>query len=200
MLSNKPKINFNVEFHVPSKVTHVFTDGEYDKIDKFEDYPKPISGSITDDEDNNIGSIFAYLLPNTCDFFEKCDAESGDCYTIASVICGNDGSVEMFDEFTNVFILDKIEISEKYRNSGIGTAIMKTLPKMLKYEFEFVEAIFLYASDFNKAKVSGFDSHDYKEGSEKLIEFYKRCGYKIVKDNVMFCDMRNMIEILKTSE
>jgi len=38
----------------------------------------------------------------------------------------------------------------------------------------------------------GFDSQSYKDGSDNLIEFYKKCGYKIAKGNVMFFDMRKM--------
>lgn len=86
-----------------------------------------------------------------------------------------------------IFILDHIELDEKYRHKGIGSDLIKNLPNMLRYQFDYGSNIFLCASDFESAKKYGFESDEYKNACLKLIEFYKKCGYKIIKDNVMVC-------------
>ena len=55
MYSNKPQISFSTQSQMPCEATHLFTDGKYDTEDNYDDYPKPVSGSIADDEDNAIG-------------------------------------------------------------------------------------------------------------------------------------------------
>lgn len=63
---------------------------------------------------------------------------------------------------------------------------MKNLPKMLQYQFDAGYTIFLCASDYISANHHGFDSLQYKIGIDRLINFYKRFGFRVIKDNIMF--------------
>ena len=60
---------------------------------------------------------------------------------------------------------------------------------MMNYQFSSGKAIFLCASDYESADKYGFDSEEYREGTKKLVEFYKKLGFKVVKNNVMvYCE------------
>lgn len=129
-------------------------------------------------------------MPNDTLFYERCDAVSGDCNVIASCICGKSGAVlkkYLKDEFkfSNIYILDNITINKEYRNHGIGSTIIKNLFKRLIYQFGSASTIFLCASDFESAKLYGFDSENYKTGTKRLIKFYSELGFKTIKNNVM---------------
>ncbi|MEG1862732.1 MAG: hypothetical protein RR198_03905, partial [Oscillospiraceae bacterium] len=89
------------------------------------------------------------------------------------------------NKYSQIFILDKIEINEKFRHKGIGSSVLKNLPQMLQYQFDAGYTIFLNASDYESASCYGFDSMQYKKGSKRLVEFYKKVGYETIKDNVM---------------
>ena len=69
---------------------------------------------------------------------------------------------------------------------GIGTDVMKNLPKMLQYQFDVGYTIFLCARDYISAQKHGFDSLQYKAGTDRLINFYKKVGFRVIKGNIMF--------------
>ena len=52
-------------------------------------------------------------------------------------------------------------------------------------KLEFCRIIFLQASDFETGHKLGFDSKEYIEGNKRLMDFYKKAGFKTVKENVM---------------
>lgn len=119
---------------------------------------------------------------------------SGDCEVIASSICGKRGNVLKkhipdISDFDTILILDKIEINKNFRRNGIGSGIIRKLIYMMHYQFGSGKAIFLCASDYESADKYGFDSEEYREGTKKLVEFYKKLGFKVVKNNVMvYCE------------
>jgi len=128
---------------------------------------------------------------NDRNFYYRCDAVSGDYEVIAAAVCNRDGSVNKRyvskeNPWGQIFLLDKIEIQEKYQNLGVGSTIIEFLPKMLIHQFDWLTGIFFCASDYSSAHKYGFDSEEYKQGCQKLIDFYKKRGYRIVKDNVMY--------------
>lgn len=95
------------------------------------------SAEIYSENDTSIGKTSGFLLYNDVDFLDRCDAVSGDCETIASVVCKNDGSVlkkflSKGNEYDQIFI---IEINEDFRMKEIATSILTNLPSMLSYQF-----------------------------------------------------------------
>ena len=51
---------------------------------------------------------------------------------------------------------------------------------MINHQFDSGKALFLCASDFESANKYGFDSKEYKEGTKRLVEFYKKLGFKVI--------------------
>ena len=177
-------MNYTVKFDVPSEMEHTFNEGKYEVRDLYESIPLPVIAYIEDEKCQQIGEIKGYFLYNTPDFLYKCDNESGDIAVIAEGICDENEMVDMLEEDAGVFILDNLLIFESHSGLGIGSSIMKNLPHMVNNQFNLVNAIFLCASDFTND--SGFDSQEYKEGTDRLIKFYEKCGYEVIKDSVMF--------------
>ncbi len=186
-------MDFEITLKLNDYVTYVFNNEEFKAYDAEKDGPITINGDIIVDG-NAIGNLKGYQLYSDANLCMLCDEISGDCEKIAATICDKTGAVSkkyLSDAtgFDRIFILDKIEINENFRNKGIGSAIIKKLPKMLQYQFDFDSSIFLCAGDFESAKKYGFKSEEYKKGSKRLVEFYKRCGYKMIKNNVMVCNI-----------
>ena len=183
-------MEFSVEFNRSNDICFDFNDNECSPVDLLDDKPYHIIGKIMDDCGNQIGNFFLYELDNDNSFWYKCDAVSGDCEAIASVVCGKRGNVlkkylPNISDFDTILILDKIEIHKNFRGKGIGSSVIRKLLYMMNYQFESGKAIFLCASDYESAKKYGFDSAEYREGTKELIGFYKKLGFKVVKNNVM---------------
>ena len=188
-------MEFELTFSQSDTVVFGFKDSECEPIDLSEEEPTMISGEITIDG-KKIGELTGYELYNDYDFYSLCDAVSGDCEVIASAICGKRGYVLKKyltlpgGDFEKIFILDNIKIDKEYRNKGIGSAVLKNLPKMLRYQFGYGSNIFLCASDFESAHNVGFQSETYKNGNKRLINYYKKFGYRVVKNNIMVYNER----------
>jgi GNAT superfamily N-acetyltransferase len=183
-------MNFTVELNRCNDVCFDFYDDECSPVDLLDGEPYRISGAIKDDGGNQIGNFFLYELDNDSSFWDKCDIISGDCEIIASTVCGERGKIlkkyiPTVSEFETVLVLDKIEINKNFRGNGIGTSVIRKLLYMMNYQFDSCKAIFLCASDYESADKYGFDSEEYREGTKKLVEFYKKLGFKVVKNNVM---------------
>lgn len=187
-------MDFTVELDRSNDVCFDFYDNECSPVDLLVGGPYRISGEIKDDCGNPIGNLFLYELDNDNSFWDKCDMISGDCEVIASSICGKRGNVLKkhipdISDFDTILILDKIEINKNFRRNGIGSGIIRKLIYMMHYQFGSGKAIFLCASDYESADKYGFDSEEYREGTKKLVEFYKKLGFKVVKNNVMvYCE------------
>lgn len=182
---------YEVQFEKQDMILFNFEEGKCHPVDFSNDEPNVINGRITLD-DKKIGFIRLYELDNDNSFFGKCDNASGDCEVIANSICGKRGAVfkkylPLNSEYESILILDQIEIDKEYRNLGIGSEIVKNLLYMINYQFGYGCTIFLCASDYESAKKYGFDSEEYISGRNRLISFYKKAGFRIIKDNVMVC-------------
>ena len=187
-------MDFTVELNRCNDVCFNFYDNECSPVDLVDDEPYQIYGTIKDEDGHEIGDFNLYELDNDCNFYDKCDAVSGDIEVVASTICGKRGNVlKKFipdtTDFDAILILDKITIKKEYRGKGIGSSVIKKLTYMMNYQFGIGKVIFLCASDFESANEYGFDSVEYKEGTKRLVEFYKKLGFKVVKNNVMvYCE------------
>ena len=187
-------MEFMIELYRCNDICFNFVEGECSPVDLVDGEPHKIFGTIKDEDGREIGDFNLYELDNDCEFYDKCDTVSGDVEVVAATICGKRGSVLKkyipdFTYFDTILILDRITIKEKYRGKGIGSSIVKSLAYTMKYQFGSGKAIFLCASDYESADKYGFDSEEYKEGTNKLVEFYKKFGFKVVKNNVMvYCE------------
>ena len=182
-------MDFEIRLERINSIVHNFRDGNHEPYDLAEDEPSVICGNICI-EDESIGSIRLYELCNDKNFFSLLDSVDEDCSIIARVICGKSGAVlkkylSGESEYDPVYILDQIAIDREFRNRGIGSVIIKNLLKMINYQFGRGSTVFLCASDYESAEQYGFESSEYEEGKNRLIEFYKKLGFRIVKDNIM---------------
>ena len=186
------KLHFTVELNKCNDVSFNFYDNECSPNDVVSGEPYQIFGTIKDEDGNEIGDFNLYELDNDCNFHEKCDDISGDIEVVASAICGKKGNVLRkyvpdATDFDTILILDKITIKKEYRGKGIGSSVVIKLMYMMNYQFDSGKTLFLCASDFETANEYGFDSIEYKEGTKRLVEFYKKLGFKVVKNNVLVC-------------
>lgn len=154
-----------------------------------EDYNMTIiEGKITYN-DKAVGSLYMYRLFNDECFYEACDDRSGDLAKIAVTICESQDYVSFdFVEIDEpVLILDKLKVDKEYRGKGIGSLIMANLQDMMETQFG-INTIFLLAGAYESKKDSKGkrDSSEYRRQSDKLVEFYSRCGFTHIKDRVMY--------------
>lgn len=182
-------MDFTVILGRKELVTYEFEDDQFEASDADEWEPSLLCGEILVDNEE-IGQITIYKLYNDKNFFNHCDSVSGDLSVVANAICGKSGAIlkkylSGESEYNFVYILDKITIDKEYRNQGIGSAIIKNLLKMINYQFGEGSTIFLCASPYEIAHQYGFESEEYKKETNRLIQFYTKLGFQIVKDNVM---------------
>ena len=182
-------MGITVELNRCNDICFDLVDGECSPTDLLNGDPYQIYGTIKDDG-YEIGNFNLYELENDSSFYDKCDAMSGDIEVVAFAICGKRGNVlkKYIPDatfFDTILILDKITIKREYRGQGIGSSVVRNLLNMINYQFDSGKALFLCASDFESADKYGFDSEEYKEGTKRLVEFYKKLGFKVVKDTVL---------------
>lgn len=188
-------MNFEVTLERNNSVCHQFTDGCYSPTDWFDEEPVAINGEILID-DKKIGSILLYDLYNKGNVIDQCDTLSADCEAIAAAICGKSGRIlsrylSGESQYEPVYILDQIKINKEYRNQGIGSTVIKNLLNMLNYQYGYGRSLFLCASDYESSSRHGFDSVEYKNGNKRLIRFYKRIGFRVVKDSIMVLNRKD---------
>ena len=190
-------MDFSVTLNRVNSLEYLFEDDEFKPFDTSEGEPSSIWGSILVD-DKEIGRVLLYEIYNDNDFLYCCDRMSGDCVAIASAVCGKSGAVLKKylcgeAEYNYIYILDQITINSQYRNLGIGSAVVKNLLNMIRYQFNEGSTIFLCASDYEAAHQHGFQSEEYREGTNRLIQFYMKLGYRVIKDNIMvYNDRRHL--------
>ncbi len=182
-------MGFEVTFSQGPDVIFCFKDGKCVPFDTEEQDSCLVEGTISVD-DKTIGQLTLYKLYPDCNLLDICDSISGDCESVASVICGKRGTVlkkhlpsQVW--YPAIYILDRICIEDQYRGKGIGSAVIKNLLTMLKYKFGDDGVIFLCAGDFEAALSYGFESQEYKTGCDRLVAFYERLGFKVLKGKVM---------------
>ena len=187
-------MGFYFKFNVDYGKMHSFDDSTYDYYNQIDDELISLYGEIIDDDGKNVGSIKGYYAHNDGSFLSRSDNLSGDCCFVAETICDiKTGAVrsKYFSERNfseRIFVLDQIVIDKEHRGKGIASTIIKNLPEVLNNQFDEDEpgfTIFLCASAMGKTNL-GFDSEEYKKEAAHLVQFYKKHGYKLIKDNVMF--------------
>lgn len=182
-------MEFEVVFEKCNPICCNFADGQYEIHDSSEDELPIIHGNIILN-DENIGYITLLEFCDIDNFYELCDIFSGDSEAIACAVCNKSGKISrrfLPDKSTckSVCILDKIVIEDRFRGMGIGAIIINNIFNIIHNKFG-VSVIFLNASDFESANKYGFESLEYKNGTSRLINFYKKAGFKIIKNNIMF--------------
>lgn len=182
-------MDYKVTLERNNLISHQFTDNRYYPTDLSDEELAVIHGEILIG-DKKIGSICLYELYNEGNVPHQCDSVSADCGVIATAICGMSGRIlsrylSGETQYEPVYILDQIEISKEYRNQGIGSTIIKNLLNMLNYQYGYGQTLFLCASDYESSARYGFDSDEYNNGKKRLIRFYKKLGFRVVKDNIM---------------
>ena len=143
-----------------------------------------ISGEITYGN-QTIGKIRLYEIMNNKMFYESCEEESGDLELIAKTICRGHHYIKsnLVERYKSVLILDNIHVDKEYRGKGIGQLIMSNLQDMMKTQFH-IDTIFLVAGAY---EFNNDDTQDeYETQSDKLVGFYNRCGFNLIKNRVMY--------------
>ena len=193
-------MDFSVVLEQYNTIEHCFTDGKMTSTESNEDEPILINGSIyvEDANSNNkrIGWLTLYQLYNDDDLFLKCDNVSGDCSAVASVINRSKATLKklLSDDFdyATIYILDHIEIDKEYRSLGIGSAIIQNLLKMIQFQFGDEAVLFLCVGAYEAADKFGYDSKEHKTANKRLIRFYERAGFRLIKENVMVYCPKNI--------
>lgn len=165
-----------ISFHIGEKYTYI------DEKDH-----KLVTGDIICFDNVKVGTLQGYLIYSDSSFYDVCSDISDDMKLIADVVCDKDGSVKMTYRSTVsfnscVFVLIDINIDTKYRNLGIGSQVFKHLSKMIHIQFD-VDTIILQANAYEYFA----DEEIHQLNTARLVKFYKRCGFKHISNNIMFC-------------
>ncbi len=94
----------------------------------------------------------------------------------------------------DVLYIDKIFIEEKYRNIGIGSLIVKELPKLIKQILKLKPGcLVLFANPFEIENDKFKPTRDKKK-IKKLIDFYTKNGFERIKETQYL--VKNMDKII----
>ena len=141
------------------------------------------------DEDDECGVEIALI--NIADYM---DSLSGDECVVAENLglfdCGgfaNGKYKHLYEEmkgnllYGNLFYIKDIIVNPEYRGIGIGTEITKNLPNILNRVAGFSPTVVtLCATPIETDR----EDAKFKDEEKKLFQFYKKCGYKNVGENV----------------
>lgn len=131
-------------------------------------------------EEDLVVSASAYLVPwNNC--WEKADDFSHDTAEIAKVICRKDGCIS--PRYTNEWgsiacFMDRLYVPEKFRNRGFASLLQKNLGDLLQKVVPLLCGIYAYTSPWELLD----DKDAYKKRQTELLRFYKKFGFKQIKD------------------
>ena len=110
-------------------------------------------------------------------FAEVVDAFDQDTYNCLSVFLDEQLRYDEALDFSQLFYLDRISITEGFRGLGLGSIFVE----FLKYTFaDITTAIVLQAKAFEKREES---DAVVQNTSEKLCGFYKKHGFEHYKDH-----------------
>lgn len=115
------------------------------------------------------------------DLFDLIDSEKqGVCEYLFSF----DG--EKNDEYVgmdrDVIYIDEIFIEKKYRNMGIGSKIVKELPKFIKQILKLRPGCIVLLANPFEIEEKEFKPTSDKKRIEKLIKFYAKYGFQRIED------------------
>lgn len=143
------------------------------------------------DEHKNIAYLngyfydFNYIYDYGVDLFSTFDEINGDTSNIYNVLFENDEIKPEFETYCdNIFYIDRIYVKKAYRNKGHAKFILSELENILKYICKInVGIIIVCAQPFEKENNKEKMIRDNKGLTNKLINLYKKSGFKEVKTN-----------------
>ena len=146
-----------------------------------------LENHIYSDDGDNIeiyGNAYGRLITTydqvsgrTLNYHDVIDSIDQDTYNCLSVFM--DGNCDFNDElmFDQLFYIDRIIISEKYRNKGLGSILLE----YIKYRLaDITTAIVLQPLAFGWKDES---SEVFEKESERLCRFYKKHGFINYQDD-----------------
>lgn len=86
--------------------------------------------------------------------------------------------------------IDKIFIENKYRNRGIGTKIVKELPRLVKQILKLKPGCIVLLANPFEMKGNDLNASKDKKEIENLINFYTKNGFERIEDTQYL--VRNM--------
>ena len=141
------------------------------------------------DEDDFCDSSVLKAIGN----FMDCEF-GGDEYVVAKNLglfdddgFGSKDNDELFEDMKeyiidgNLFYIKSFVVKSKYRELGLGEKILKSLPVILKKMTKEDVVITLCAAPI---EISRENKKEFQAGEDRLFEFYKRCGYTNIGENV----------------
>lgn len=118
------------------------------------------------------------------DLFDEFNADTA---SLISYLLDDNGQIkeEYINGFSqNIFYLDRLYVSEKYRGQGFAKLLLNNLRDILKYMVKIDYAVsIIQAQPFDV--IDGKGVMDYKDNDrkERLIKLYENCGYIRIDDS-----------------
>lgn len=85
------------------------------------------------------------------------------------------------EDFPKIFVLDKLVINPEYRDKNIGSVVLRQLENA--YGYGRLKVLKAFPLEENGENYIG---DDFSDKEKRLFRFYRRNGYKILKDGVFF--------------
>jgi len=121
-------------------------------------------------------------------FLELCDMISSDLYNMAVAITDKDGHVKksICSPENNIMYIANIYVEEQYRGLGIGKYLLDNINDLFFRSLNYKHRTFIL-KPFPQIKCGEYSLRDSESVSaaekERLIDFYKKCGYKFIKSS-----------------
>lgn len=148
-----------------------------------------------DESDFKIGYISGIILPGDEDFFDTANFYSADAAYIAEAVIEDYNREQvkkrykLHDGFLGShIIIETINIDEKYRGQGLGERLIIPAIKFFVDEYfvfdDDVLSVLLHAAPYElKEKGLTEEDDEFRTAQKKLINFYRRIGFKTVKQS-----------------
>lgn len=148
-----------------------------------------------DEGDSKIGYISGIILPDDEDFFDAADSHSADAACIAEAVIDEYDREQVKERYKlhdNIFgshmIIETINIDKKYRGQGLGERLIIPAIKFFVDEYFAFEddllSVLLYAAPYElREKGLTEEDDEFRAAQKKLINFYRRIGFKTVKQS-----------------
>lgn len=119
-----------------------------------------------------------YLLDND-NVFDQADSISGDLCYVAEEICGRNG--EILSGYQNAFaekalFLDRLWVKPKFRNRGVATLFIKSLPELISETLPPVCGVYGAVGPWELKP--GTPEHEAEK--KRLLKFYLGLGFQRV--------------------
>lgn len=112
--------------------------------------------------------------------FDLIDSEKQGVY---HYLYGNgERNMEYVGMDSDVIYIDKIFIEKKYRNKGIGGAILRELPNLIRNVLKLRPGCLVLLANPFDYKGKEFVAERDENKREKLIKFYEKNGFTRIKD------------------